>query len=92
MYCRFGYRGRLDCQGRVMSSDILTVLFSLAVMTIAEITLYCVYFHHIYRHDNNERIKRLLEPAVIRKRNRQNAMDDISPTMDDTFPSMDDTW
>ena len=66
-------------RGNVTTLQITTtltriVLFSLVVMALAEITLYCVYFHHIYRHDNNERLKRLLEPAAIRKRNRQNAV------------------
>jgi hypothetical protein len=32
-------------------------------MTSAELTLYIVFFHHIYKHDNSERIKRIyLEP------------------------------
>jgi len=43
-------------------------------MTLAEITTYCVYFHHIYLHDNSERIRRFLEPAVIRNRNKRNAI------------------
>ena len=52
-----------------------TVVFLiLIVMTLAEITTYCVYFHYIYRHDNSERLKRLLEPAVIRNRNKRNAI------------------
>ena len=28
----------------------------------------------MYKHDNNERLARLLKPAAIKKRNRQNAM------------------
>ena len=46
----------------------------LIAMTLAEITTYIVYFHYIYRHDNSENLARLLEPAVIRKRNKMNAI------------------
>ena len=50
------------------------IFLILIAMILAEITTYCVYFHHIYKHDNNERLARLLEPAVIRKRNKRNAI------------------
>ena len=55
----------------VISQVIFLILI---IMTLAEITTYCVYFHHIYKHDNSERLARLLEPAVIRKRNKRNAI------------------
>ena len=33
---------------------IVQVIFLILIaMTLAEITTYCVYFHHIYQHDNN---------------------------------------
>jgi len=50
------------------------VFLTLLAMTLAEITTYCVYFHDIYQHDNNAGLARLLEPAVIRKRNKTNAI------------------
>jgi hypothetical protein len=50
------------------------ILLILVAMTLAEIMIYCVYFYHIYRHDNSERLRRHLEPEVIRKRNKRNAI------------------
>jgi len=50
------------------------VFLGLMAMALAEMALYCIYFHHMYRHDNKESLKRLLGPAVIRKRNRKNAI------------------
>ena len=56
-------------------SDVRTILgFILMSVTIAEITIYFIFFHHIYRHDNNQRLARLLEPNVIKLRNRMNAI------------------
>ena len=50
---------------------LATVCFS---MTITEITIYFVFFYHLYKHDNNERLGRLLEPKVIKLRNKNNAI------------------
>ena len=50
---------------------VITVLLS---MTITEITVYFVFFYHLYKHDNNERLVRLLEPKVIKLRNKTNAI------------------
>ena len=50
------------------------IFLSLMAMTLVEITLYCVYFHHIYRNDNKASLKILLGSAVIRRRNRKNAI------------------
>ena len=36
--------------------------------------LYAIFFRFMYKHDNNERLKRLLGPEVIRRRNQQNAV------------------
>ena len=44
------------------------------LMTFAEISIYFTFFHFLYRHDNNERLRRLLEPHVIRQRNKINAI------------------
>ena len=48
--------------------------FSFLVITIAEVTIYGAFFHAMYKHDNNERLARLLEPATIKKRNQNNAL------------------
>ena len=44
------------------------------LMMTAEITIYVLFFHHVYRNDNGEGLRRLLEPSVIRRRNRTNAI------------------
>ena len=44
----------------------------LGVMTVIEISIYSFLFHYMYKHDNNEKLKRLLNPAAIRQRNRTN--------------------
>ena len=44
------------------------------VSIISEISIYVTFFHHIYKHDNNDRLRRLLEPSVIRCRNKRNAI------------------
>ena len=46
----------------------------MVLLTIAEITIYVIFFHHMYVHDNQERLRRLLEPGVIKLRNRTNAI------------------
>jgi len=66
-------------QGNVTHfSDWLTrariIVLILMAMTLVEITLYFVYFHHIYRNDNKETLKLALGPTVIRRRNRKNAI------------------
>ena len=48
--------------------------FNFLVITIAEVTIYGSFFHYMYKHDNNERLARLLEPATIKKRNQNNAL------------------
>ena len=49
---------------------IAIVLF---LMAIGEMTCYVTFFYHLYRHDNQERYRRLLGSGVIQARNRQNA-------------------
>ena len=44
-----------------------------AVM-LSEIMIYVIYFHHLYRHDNSENLRRLLEREVITRRNQRNAI------------------
>ena len=41
--------------------------------TATEICMYISFFHFMYIHDNCKRLARLLGPAVIRQRNKQNA-------------------
>ena len=37
-------------------------------------TIYIMFFRIAYKHDNNENLKKLLEPEVIRKRNQRNSI------------------
>ena len=46
----------------------------MAFMTISELMIYIIFFHHMYKHDNNDRLRRILEPRVIKGRNRKNAI------------------
>ena len=55
----------------MMRECFTLVLFLMAVATII---IYMVFFHFVYKHDNNENLKRLLEPEVIRNRNKQNTI------------------
>ena len=48
------------------------VLYQL--VTITELCLYISFFHHMYKHDNCTRLARLLEPAIIRQRNKRNVI------------------
>ena len=50
-----------------------TALLMLA-MTITEIMIYVVFFHHMYKHDNNQRLRSLLGSDAIKQRNTQNAL------------------
>ena len=44
------------------------------LVTLSELTIYVIVFRSIYRHDNNERLRRLLDPSIIKQRNRTNAI------------------
>ena len=44
------------------------------VFLVSELSIYILYLHHMYRHDNSENLRRLLEPEVITRRNRTNAI------------------
>ena len=52
---------------------VLIFIGSLILGTIFEIMIYVIFFYHMYRHDNNANLRRLLEPGAIRYRNRTNA-------------------
>ena len=49
-------------------------LVIILLVTIIEICLYISFFHHMYKHDNCTRLARIIEPAIIHKRNKQNAI------------------
>ena len=46
---------------------------SLLLATISEIMIYILYFYNVYIHDNNDNLRRLLEPDAVRYRNTRNA-------------------
>ena len=55
----------------LVRTAIFIILFTL---TSAEITIYIIFFYHIYKYDNNERLRRLLGANAIKHRNRKNAL------------------
>ena len=46
----------------------------LLMLTITELSMYCSFFHNLYKHDNSESLRRLLDPDTIKKRNKRNAV------------------
>jgi hypothetical protein len=46
----------------------------MAFIIFCEIIIYVIFFYYMYKHDNNDRLRRLLEPTVIKGRNRRNAI------------------
>jgi hypothetical protein len=51
-----------------------TIFAILLTLTCCEILIYITFFHHLYKHDNNERLRRLLGSNAIKHRNRKNAL------------------
>ena len=43
-------------------------------LTLAEIFIYLIFFWHFYKHDNSESLRKLLEPKIIKQRNKRNAL------------------
>ena len=43
-------------------------------ITIAELIIYIIFFRHLYKHDNNERLRKVLDAEIINKRNTRNAV------------------
>ena len=41
---------------------------------IAELIIYIIFFHHIFKNDNSPGLRRLLAPNIIKHRNRTNAI------------------
>ena len=52
----------------------LAISYSKVCMVVLEIIIYAMFFIHMYKHDNNELLRRLLTPNVTRNRNRTNAI------------------
>ena len=44
------------------------------IATVIELCMYISFFHFMYIHDNCKNLARLVEPAVIRQRNKQNSI------------------
>ena len=61
----------------LLNSDLLlktSIATICLLLELAEIVIYVLFFHHIYMHDNNKRLKKLLEADEIKLRNSKNAM------------------
>ena len=61
----------------LLDNDILIQLANgiiVLVLEAAEIVIYVTFFHHMYKHDNKEGLKKLLEVDEIKRRNKANAM------------------
>ena len=55
--------------------DVRILLATCMLMTtISQIIIYINFFQYLYRHDNKETLRRLLDPNVIKLRNRTNAI------------------
>ena len=51
------------------------ILFIILISaTVSELIIYIIFFHHMYKHDNNGRLRILLGSKVIRRRNQRNAI------------------
>ena len=48
------------------------ITFIMLAIVVAEIVIYIIFFHDMYRHDNNPRLRQLLNPDVTKHRNRTN--------------------
>ena len=56
------------------TSTVLAMSYSRVFMVVFEIIIYGLFFYHMYKHDNSEMLRRLLDPNVTRNRNRTNAV------------------
>ena len=54
--------------------EAFAISISRICMVVLEIMIYAIFFHHMYKHDNNELLRRLLGPNATKKRNRTNAI------------------
>ena len=46
----------------------------MVTMIISELIIYVMFFHHMYTHDNSTNLRRVLEPRIIKERNKRNAI------------------
>ena len=44
------------------------------IAVVSEMIIYVMFFHHLYKNDNNVDLKKLLDKKVIKARNRKNAI------------------
>ena len=52
----------------------IVLLFIMVFAIVSELIIYIVFFHHMYKHDNNKNLRKLLGQSVINGRNRSNAI------------------
>jgi hypothetical protein len=52
----------------------MTINVILLFTVVAEIIIYIIFFHHMYKNDNSQGLRQLLDPRVIRSRNKRNAI------------------
>ena len=48
--------------------------FSMMFVITLELIIYVIFFHHMHVHNSGEVLRKLLEPAVVKRRNRNNAI------------------
>ena len=56
---------------RSMRIGLASALF---VYMVAEFIIYAIFLHHMYQHNNSTDLRTLLQPEVITRRNRRNAI------------------
>ena len=57
-----------------MKYTYLATRLTYLLTTCTELCLYISFFNYMYKHDNCKQLKRLLEPAIIRQRNKRSAI------------------
>ena len=65
-----GYLGTLSYFHMVR----IFVMVCRMIITIAEVIIYVVFFHHMYKNDNKDSLRRLLGSQAINQRNKRNAV------------------
>ena len=69
VFCNYIKHGWVNMTSRF----VLFISFKLA-----EIIIYVIFFHHMYKHDKNDRLRKLLGNEVINQRIQRNAMSFVS--------------
>ena len=65
-----GYDANLDRSTLVKQTAVTLVL----ALELIELVIYVVFFRHIYKHDNDEKIKKLLGVDEVKRRNIRNGL------------------